>query len=153
MCFDVVVHNLKQFERKRMMTFHWIPLLLVTRWIYLPVVSTKNSGYELILIARYWSKNFCLSGVRTFNIAFFTLKCLLERLVIQCSCRAKSGRSLFFEEKMRTWNTQNIKINMTCGSDFRLKKLYLFLYIFNIFARKLKIRYQFPDDEKCMEPP
>jgi hypothetical protein len=55
---------------------------------------------------------------------------------------------------MRTRKTQNIKINMTCGSDFRLKKLYLFLHIFfNIFARKLKVRYQSPNDEKCMEPP
>jgi hypothetical protein len=54
--------------------------------------------------------------------------------------RAKSGRSLLFEKKMRTRKTQNIKINITCGLDFRLEKLYLFLHIFNIFARKLKIR-------------
>ena len=37
---------------------------------------------------------------------------------------------------MRTKKTQNIKINMTCGSDFRLKKLYLFLHIFVIFSRE-----------------
>jgi hypothetical protein len=35
---------------------------------------------------------------------------------------------------MRTRNTQNIKINMTCGSDFRLNKLYLFLNIFLTFS-------------------
>jgi hypothetical protein len=49
--------------------------------------------------------------------------------------RAKSGQSLFFEKK-RTRKTQNIKINMTCGSDFRLKKLYLFLHIFLTFSRE-----------------
>jgi hypothetical protein len=38
---------------------------------------------------------------------------------------------------MRTKKTQNIKINMTCGSDFRLKKLYLFLHIFVIFSREI----------------
>jgi hypothetical protein len=37
---------------------------------------------------------------------------------------------------MRTRKTQNIKINMTCGSDFRLKKLYLFLHIFLTFSRE-----------------
>ena len=37
---------------------------------------------------------------------------------------------------MRTKKTQNIKINMTCGSDFRLKKLYLFLHIFLTFSRE-----------------
>ena len=37
---------------------------------------------------------------------------------------------------MRTRKTQNIKINMTCGSDFRLKKLYLFLHIFSTFSRE-----------------
>jgi hypothetical protein len=36
---------------------------------------------------------------------------------------------------MRTRKTQNIKINMTCGSDFRLKKLYSFLHIFLTFSR------------------
>ena len=50
--------------------------------------------------------------------------------------RAKSGRSLFFENKSEQKKTQNIKINMTCGSDFRLKKLYLFLHIFVIFSRE-----------------
>jgi hypothetical protein len=33
------------------------------------------------------------------------------------------------------------------------KVVFIFAYIFNIFARKLKIRYQSPNDEKCMEPP
>ena len=37
---------------------------------------------------------------------------------------------------MRTRKTQNIKINMTCGSEFRLKKLYLFLHIFLTFSRE-----------------
>ena len=37
---------------------------------------------------------------------------------------------------MRTRKTQNIKINMTCGSDFRLKKLYLLLHIFLTFSRE-----------------
>jgi hypothetical protein len=37
---------------------------------------------------------------------------------------------------MRTRKTQNIKINMNCGSDFRLKKLYLFLHIFLTFSRE-----------------
>jgi hypothetical protein len=37
---------------------------------------------------------------------------------------------------MRTRKTQNIKINMTCGLDFRLKKLYLFLHIFLTFSRE-----------------
>jgi hypothetical protein len=37
---------------------------------------------------------------------------------------------------LRTRKTQNIKINMTCGSDFRLKKLYLFLHIFLTFSRE-----------------
>jgi hypothetical protein len=37
---------------------------------------------------------------------------------------------------MRTRKTQNIRINMTCGSDFRLKKLYLFLHIFLTFSRE-----------------
>ena len=35
---------------------------------------------------------------------------------------------------MRTRKTQNIKINMTCGSDFRLKKLHLFLHTFLTFS-------------------
>jgi hypothetical protein len=51
--------------------------------------------------------------------------------------RAKSGRSLFFENKWEQLRkTQNIKINMTCGSDFWLKKLYLFLHIFLTFSRE-----------------
>ena len=37
---------------------------------------------------------------------------------------------------MRTRKTQNIKIDMTCGSGFRLKKLYLFLHIFLTFSRE-----------------
>jgi hypothetical protein len=37
---------------------------------------------------------------------------------------------------MRTRKTQNIKINMTCGSDFRLKNIYLFLHIFLTFSRE-----------------
>jgi hypothetical protein len=45
--------------------------------------------------------------------------------------RAKSGRSLFFENKMRTRKTQNIKINMTCGQDFTEteKVVFTFAYI------------------------
>jgi hypothetical protein len=37
---------------------------------------------------------------------------------------------------MRKRNTQNIKINMTCGSEFRLNKLYIFLDIFLTFSRE-----------------
>ena len=51
--------------------------------------------------------------------------------------RAKSGRRLFFENKREQGRLKKIKINMTCGSDFRLKKLYLFLHIFLTFSREL----------------
>jgi hypothetical protein len=123
------------------MLFQWIPLLLVTLWIHLPVVITKNSGHKLINCQILEQKTFRRSGrspvftrVWTLNIALFTSKCLLERLVIQCS--GLNQDKVCSLRKKRTRKTQNIKINMTCGSDFRLKKLYLFLHIFLTFSRE-----------------
>ena len=49
--------------------------------------------------------------------------------------RAKSGRSLFFENKEDSIH-QNKHDLWSCGSDFRLKKLYLFLHIFLTFCRE-----------------
>ena len=124
-----------------MMLFDWIPLLLVTLWIHLPVVSTKNS------IWTYKSPNIGVKNVspvgpiagfhKSSNVkhCIFYLK-MSSKKTSYSMFRAKSGRSLFFENKWEQKKTQNIKINMICGSDFRLKKLYLFLHIFVIFSRE-----------------
>jgi lipopolysaccharide/colanic/teichoic acid biosynthesis glycosyltransferase len=74
--------------------------------------------------------------VWTLNMALFTSKCLLERLVIQCLGLNQDKVRPFFEKKRRTRKTQNIKINMTCGSDFRLKKVDLLLQIFLTCSRE-----------------
>jgi hypothetical protein len=139
------------------MLFHWIPLLFVTLWIHLPVVSTKKLWIWTYKSPNIGVKTFRRSGrspvftrVWTLNIAFFTLKCLLKRLVIQCSgLNQDEVCSLRTNENKEDSKHQN-KHDLWFGF-YTEKVVFIFAYIFNIFARKLKIRYQSPNDEKCME--
>jgi hypothetical protein len=99
--------------------------------------------YKKLWIWTYKSPNI---GVKNFSpggpIAGFHKSLNVEHCIFCLKISSKKTSYSVFRatfvlwEQMRTRKTRDIKINMTCASDFRLKKLYLFLHIFLIFSRE-----------------
>jgi hypothetical protein len=158
-CFHVIVDNLKQFEPVQ-------DAVSLNSFAVGNTLSTFTScKYKKLWIWTYKSpnievKNFSPVGpiagfhIKSLNVehCIFTLKCLIKRLVIQCSelnqdevCSLKTNEN---KDDSKHQNKHDLWFLFQTE-----KVVFIFAYIFNIFARKLNIRYQSPDDEKCMEPP
>jgi hypothetical protein len=142
------------------MLFHWISLLLVTLWIHLPVISTKELWIWTYKSPNIGVKNFSPVGpIAGFNKSLnvehfiFYLKMSSKKTsLIQCSeLNQDEVCSLRTNENKEDSKHQN-KHDLWFGF-LTEKVVFIFAYIFNIFARKLKIWYQSPNDEKCMELP
>jgi hypothetical protein len=98
LCVFMLLLTRQNSLSRRMMLFHWIPLLLVARWIHIPVVSTKKLWVWTYKSPNIGVKNFSPVGPiagfhKSLNVdhCIFYLK-MSSKKTSYSMFRAKSGR-------------------------------------------------------------